>query len=451
MSANKVSSYVALAFAGLISGFLTCASGRFLELFGSAGQNIYTFIGAIFGFVLVAYWWIFQGFRSIWRSVGFILSCTVAYACAVAAGMNAPQFLAFLSSVDRQVARNLEICFTGGAVGGGIVFLSAVFLLPNRTQWRYVPVYVVAFCFLSGVLGTIAWVFGPSLGTAIWHLLKATRLAERYEYSQSQPSGGANYYYSLFVLWQACIAPLLGLFLAHPGPFLFGTASAEHAPGHLPRSKSVRSPVLSVLFLFCVLLSLAYFVRSEMLAHRAQQDYSNRLREFQERALSEAPLAENLPVVQQKPPEQMLVLRAIADASPNQARITTTAAHIVPRHVGPSIPPSVFYSVNYYKPGNNMPTGALLMAAVQVTDYPNSDWARYELRNVPRPNAAFFDAASIAAETRQGNKIMKDSSVPSLGLDIYWCSGSKIVWIHFYAPEDGTFVKEYLALHPSSL
>ena len=90
MSANKFSSYVALAFAGLISGFLTCASGRFLELFGSAGQNIYTFIGAIFGFVLVAYWWIFQGFRSIWRSVGFILSCTVAYACAVAAGMNAP-------------------------------------------------------------------------------------------------------------------------------------------------------------------------------------------------------------------------------------------------------------------------------------------------------------------------------------------------------------------------
>jgi len=447
----RSSSFLALAFAGIISGFLTCASGRFLELFGGAGQNISTFIGAIFGFVLVVYWWIFQGFRSVWRSMGFLLSCTLAYACAVAAGMNAPLFLAFLSSVDRQVARDLEICFTGGVVGGGIVFLSAVLFLPNRARWRYVPIYVVGCCFLSGVLGAIAWMLGPSLGTTIWHLLKATRLAERYEYSQSQPSGSANNYYSLFVMWQAGIALLLGGFLARPAPLVADTSSTDYPAGHSPRSNSVKSPVLSVLFLSCVLLSLAYFVRGAVLAHRAQQDYANRLRDFQERARSEAPLAENLPTVQPRPPEQMLVLKPIAGASPNQARITTTAAQIVPRNVGPSIPPSVFYSVNYYKPANNIPTGAPLIAAVQVTDYPNFDWARYELRHVPRPNAAFFDAVGITVETRLGNKLMKDSSVPSLGLDIYWCSGRKIVWIHFYASEDDAFVKEYLALHPSSL
>lgn len=146
----------------------------------------------------------------------------------------------------------------------------------------------------------------------------------------------------------------------------------------------------------------------------------------------------------------MLVLKPIAHASPNQARITTTAPHIVSRAVGPSIPPSVSYFVTYYKPANNTPTGAMLIAAVQVTDYPNPDWARYELRHVPVPNAAFFDAASITAETRLGNKIMQDSSVPE-GLHVYWCSGSKIVWIHFYASEDDAFVKEYLAFYPSSL
>jgi len=132
--------------------------------------------------------------------------------------MSAPLFLALFSSADRHIAREIEICFTGGVVGGGIVFLSAVFLLPNRTQWRYVPLYVVAFCFVSGVLGATAWMLGPYLGTAIWHLLKATRLAEQYEYSQSQPSGGANNFYSLFVFWQACIAPLLGFVLVRPDP-----------------------------------------------------------------------------------------------------------------------------------------------------------------------------------------------------------------------------------------
>jgi hypothetical protein len=64
---------------------------------------------------------------------------------------------------------------------------------------------------------------GPYLGTAIWNLLKTTRLAEQYEYSQSQPSGGANNFYSLFVFWQAYIAPLLGFVLARPGPRLGGT------------------------------------------------------------------------------------------------------------------------------------------------------------------------------------------------------------------------------------
>ena len=234
MLADKSNFYVALALAGIVSGFLTCASGHFLELFGDAGRSMVTYVGAIFGFLLVVHWWIFQGFRSIRRSVGFTLSCTVAYASAVAAGMSAPQFLAFFSSVDRYITRDLEICFTGGAVGGGILFLSAVFFLLNRTQWRHVPLYVVAFCFVSSVLGAIAWMLGPYLGTAIWHLLKATRLAEQYQYSQSQPSGGANNFYSLFVMWQACIAPLLGFFLARLG----GTASAERAPEHLPRPNS---------------------------------------------------------------------------------------------------------------------------------------------------------------------------------------------------------------------
>ncbi|HLZ51135.1 MAG TPA: hypothetical protein VKP61_10300 [Candidatus Acidoferrum sp.] len=234
MLTDKSTSYVALALAGIVSGFLTCASGHFLELFGDAGRSMVTYIGAIFGFVLVVHWWIFHGFRSVWRSMGFLLSCTLAYACAVAAGMNAPQFLAFLSSVNRQVARDLEICFTGGVVGGGIVFLSAVLFLPNRARWRYVPIYVVGCCFLSGVLGAIAWMLGPSLGTAIWHLLKATRIGERYEYSQSQPSGSANNFYSLFLVWQACIAPLLGFFLARLG----GAVSAERAPEPLPRSNS---------------------------------------------------------------------------------------------------------------------------------------------------------------------------------------------------------------------
>lgn len=231
MRTSKARHCLALAFAGLLSGFLTCASGRFLELIGrAASDNFALFNGAIFGFVLIFYWWISQGFRSVWRSAAFILACTAAYFCALQGGMSAPPFLLFLSSfLPRQLAQEFEICFTGGVLGGAIVFLSAVLFLPNRAQWKHVPLNLVVFSFLSGVLGIIAWALGPYLGTGIWYLLKATHLAEQYQYAQTRPSGGANNYYSLFVVWQAGAAVLLGLLLARPRPALAGAAPEKES------------------------------------------------------------------------------------------------------------------------------------------------------------------------------------------------------------------------------
>lgn len=226
MPISRANHCFALAFAGFVSGLLSCASGRFLELFGPASDF---FIGAIFGFVLIFYWRVFQGFRSFWRSAAFLLVCIAAYFCAIICGVNAPPFLLFLSPLmPRQLAHEFEVCLTGGILGGAIVFLAAVLFLPNRAQWKHVPLNLVAFALLSGLLGILGWALGPYLGPPIWYLLQATHLAQQYRSSPDQPSGGVNFH-SLFVVWQLGAASLLGLLLARPRPSLAGPTRQDES------------------------------------------------------------------------------------------------------------------------------------------------------------------------------------------------------------------------------
>jgi hypothetical protein len=148
----------------------------------------------------------------------------------------------------------------------------------------------------------------------------------------------------------------------------------------------------------------------------------------------------------------MLVPQSIAGSSFGQATSTGNRGQIVLREVGPSIPTSVRYFVDCHKPDKTLPSGSFLMASATVTDYPNPEWAKYELRNVPLPNADFLEASEITSVTRLGNRIMMNtSSSVAGGLDFYWPSGSKTVLIHFYVPEDDAILKEYLALDPSSM
>lgn len=113
---------------------------------------------------------------------------------------------------------------------------------------------------------------------------------------------------------------------------------------------------------------------------------------------------ENLPEVEPKKVEQMLVLQSIAGSSFGQATSTGNRGQIVSREVGPSIPPSVRYFADYHKPDKALPSGSFLMASATVTDYPNPEWAKYELRNVPIPNADFLEASEITSVTRLGNR-----------------------------------------------
>jgi hypothetical protein len=107
--------------------------------------------------------------------------------------------------------------------------------------------------------------------------------------------------------------------------------------------------------------------------------------------------------------------------------------------------------VDYHNPDKALPSGSFRMASATVTDYPSPEWAKYESRNVP-PNADFLEASEITSVTRLGNRIMiNTSSSVAGGLDFYWPSRTKTVLIHFYVPEDDTFLKEYLTLHPSSM
>lgn len=393
MARTKPNEILTLGLAGALSGFWTCASGRFLELFGSASQNLALFVGAIFGLVLVAYWSIFRGFRSVWRSVGFVAASTVAYASALVAGIKTPISLNFLVPLVRDnLSRELAICLTGGIVGGAILFVAVPVLLPNRTRWRVPALHALGFPFLSGVLGMIGWLLGPSLGTIFWHLLKLIHLAEQYQYHQAQPSGGSSNYYSLFLVWQSGTAILIGFFLSKHAAFVRDVESAKEEHEKSPGFALAKSQVVSILFLICVAASLGYFIRGQMQVRRAQEAYSKRAREVRERALAEAPSMENLPAVAPHDAEQMLVLKSIASASSGQPPITASPGQIYPPDVGPSLPPFVLYSVNYYKAESTSATSQLIVAAT-VTDYPNPARGR-------NTNCGVFPSTTLPSTSR---------------------------------------------------
>jgi hypothetical protein len=440
-----------LALAGCLAGLATSASSRLLALLP---EGLSESIGCIFGLFLCAYFWRFDGMRSVWRALGFVGASTLAYLAAYDAGMPVSNLWSVRFELLGLSSLEITILLVGGFVGAGILFLSLCFFFPSRQFATRLLLNFVIFAVSGSVLGVIGYALGPTLGEAIWYLMRFLHLGEPSQASQLQPSRDTASFYSLYVAWQTGIATLVALLfplrteapVASTATALDSSSVVELGKTPLPLWKRL----VAVSIIFLIVFFTASEVRRARIVKAAQAERHKKIVQ----SAAEAPPLASLARVDPREPSQVLVLEAISGHDWDGGSVTPSCA---PDPLGtPTLPPSVFYFVSYRGASNTAPGQPGIPGFdASVTEYPNLAWANYSLRSYPVISASVDDSSSIQKVSKFGNLIYLNTAwiyPDGKGTTyFYWPSGNFTVAIRFYGPTDDAVLQKYLALHPSSL
>lgn len=199
-----------LAVAGLASGVLSAISG---ELFSNIPKlqewRLLIYVqGAIFGVIVSAYFAIFLRVRSWARLLLLIAASEAAYFLAIVLGVyTVVSFRPLGWSMDSATYVGM---FLGGLVGAFVLLTAAQLLLPTSRKWKVVLTRTILWSLAGGLLGVVGYALGGSLGKLLWLALHAVRLTFTDVSLDDAVRSETTNFFSLFVVWQTCMAPLLG-------------------------------------------------------------------------------------------------------------------------------------------------------------------------------------------------------------------------------------------------
>jgi hypothetical protein len=215
---NSASRVTLFLFGGLASGLLTVWLTH-----GSDDNGIIP--GIVFGVILADCLLLSGAVDSIWQVVLVIIVTFIAYCfsifSAIGLQMSYPQIVPpgeQWSMGQTEPASPVALLF-GGAVGGFILFGGVFLLVAARTGVKGIVSKAFQGAILGGALGVAGWALRSSVGVAIWHLFHFLGLTHPWELSPRDWFGEVHDYsettrmYSLFVVWQTCIAMAIGLIL----------------------------------------------------------------------------------------------------------------------------------------------------------------------------------------------------------------------------------------------
>jgi hypothetical protein len=391
--------------------------------------------------------------RSVWRALGFVGASTLAYLAAYNAGMpisNPVRLELFgLSPLE------INILVAGGFVGAGILFLALCFFFPSRQSATRLLLNFAIFVVCGSVLGVIGYALGPTLGAAIWYLLRFLHLGDPSDAHSLQPSSGTTPYYSLYVVWQMGVAALVAFLfpLRAEAP----SAIPETVPGSSSATKVSKTslPLWRRLVAVAVIFLVVFLSASEVHRFKVVKAQQEQQQKEIVQSDAEAPSLASLAEVAPREAGEVLILQAISGHDSNGGSVTPSLQCDLRGGQQPLLH-CVCYSVSYY--GSPF-TGSMQLGIpsfdASVTEYPNSAWASYSLRNYPVRSYLVTQRKFIQKLSKFGNSIYLNSGwiyPDGKGTAyFYWPSGNFMVAIRFYGPTDDAVLQKYLALHPSSL
>lgn len=199
-----------MAFAGLLSGIVSVIC---LEVSASIPRlhefrSTLYIPGVVFGVVISAYYAILWRSGSWLRLLWFIAASTAAYFVAVQCSVYTLFGFKELDWPARPWAFYGAL-FIGGIAGTFVLLTSAQLLLSTRRRWKAVLAAAILWSFAGGALGVAGYALGGTLGKLLWLALSALHLASDASLETAVRNENVNMF-SLFVLWQACMAPVLG-------------------------------------------------------------------------------------------------------------------------------------------------------------------------------------------------------------------------------------------------
>ena len=164
--------------------------------------------GAIFGVILSAYYAIFLRVRSWARLLSLMAASEAAYFLAIVLGVyTVVSFRPLGWSIDSATYVGM---FLGGLAGAFVILIAAQLLLSTRPKWKAALARAALWSLAGGLLGVVGYALGGWLGKVLWLALHAVRLTLTDTDLEDAVRRETTNFFSLFVVWQTCMAPILG-------------------------------------------------------------------------------------------------------------------------------------------------------------------------------------------------------------------------------------------------
>ena len=434
---------------GIASGLLTGAAARF-------SSELNPFIAVFFAAAVLFLLWLEHKKGSGWLVAALLASSVAAYCAAIWGTL-------LITGTIESISRNSHLTDPFGPVMfaiagflGALVFDLAVLLLCSPRRGLSILGRAAGWALAGTALGFISSDLTDSLGLVVKALIGVPRT----------DMGSNDYYmslYSAYLIWQT------GMVLLIPRMLPRATVSQPEGGALLLRSPLGLSWAgklffgvifaVSVFFSYSVTIS-AYrswqhqrSVRSQTkvdLEGRTVANSEQRRKRKEQMALSvaEAPPGFETLRTTKRLTESVLILSKIGIYYPR----TFSAMERSPfKNSEPDeyvFPSRVNYSVSYEGASAEDGSSSQRLVSVMIAQYPNNDWARYELRNTPEPNMSVWHPPTEQL-AKFKNQVLR-YRVLRYPPAYYWTSGDKNI-IVYCGPEDEVVLEQYLLKYPSSL